>query len=156
MTLVAVADAGPIIHLAEIDALELLSLADTLYVPERVYDELEAGSVPNGLAAVEHTTVSAEPDSIDAGDLDPGETAALAVALERDAVLLTDDLAAREHASEVGIEVHGSIGVIALGYARDALDRDEAVSMMRSLQHATSLFVSDAVVERGIELLEDD
>lgn len=46
MTVVAVADTGPLIHLAEIDSLELLSLVERLFVPEAVYEELEAGGVP--------------------------------------------------------------------------------------------------------------
>ena len=79
----------------------------------------------------------------------------LAVANERDAVLLTDDLAVHESASDVGVEVHGSIGVIALGYVRKIIERDEAATYMRALQPATSLFIIDAVVERGIELLDE-
>jgi hypothetical protein len=37
VTLAAVTDAGPLVHLAEIDSLELLSTFDTLLVPETVY-----------------------------------------------------------------------------------------------------------------------
>jgi len=37
VTLAAVSDAGPLIHLAEIDSLELLAAFDTLLVPETVY-----------------------------------------------------------------------------------------------------------------------
>ena len=40
MTLAAVSDAGPLIHLAEIDSLELLSAFDTHLIPETVYDEV--------------------------------------------------------------------------------------------------------------------
>ena len=54
----------------------------------------------------------------------------------------------------MGVEVHGSIGVIALGYARGLLDREEAASLMRALQRETSLFVTEAVVERGIRMLD--
>jgi predicted nucleic acid-binding protein len=36
VTLAAVSDAGPFIHLAEIDSLELLTTFDTLLVPETV------------------------------------------------------------------------------------------------------------------------
>lgn len=153
MTVVAVADTGPLIHLAEIDSLALLSLVDRLYVPEVVYGELESGGVPEGIGDVDCVVVNVDGESI--GDLDPGESAALALAMRRDAVLLTDDLEARERAGERGVEVHGSIGLIALGYARGRLDREDAASLIRSLQRETSLFVTDAVVERGIEMLDD-
>jgi hypothetical protein len=36
VTLAAVSDTGPLIHLVEIDSLELLSAFDTLLVPETV------------------------------------------------------------------------------------------------------------------------
>ncbi len=55
----------------------------------------------------------------------------------------------------MGVEVHGSIGVIALGYSRGLLGRKEAASLMRALQRETSLFVTEAVVERGIRMLDE-
>ena len=99
--------------------------------------------------------VEADEGQVEPEELDPGERAAIAVAEERGIVLLTDDLAARQAASDMGVEVRGSIGVIALGYGRGLLDRDEAASRMRALQRETSLFVTEAVVERGIQMLDE-
>jgi predicted nucleic acid-binding protein len=155
VTLAAVSDAGPLIHLDEIDSLELLSAFDTLLVPETVYEEVETGGVPDGLSEFTYELVEADETSVKSEELDAGERAALAVAEGREVVLLTDDLAAREAASDAGVEVHGSIGVIALGYGRGLLDRNQAVSLMRGLQHETSLFVTEAVVERGIRMLDE-
>lgn len=155
MTIVAVTDTGPLIHLSEAGALELLSLPDRLYVPQTVIEELEAGGVPEELDDMGFSVVTADFDSLSDIELDPGETAALAIAQERDCVLLTDDFDARKQATERGVEVHGSIGVVALGNARGDLDRDEAATVMRTLQRETSLFVTDAVVERGIEMLRE-
>ncbi|MFD1598157.1 nucleic acid-binding protein [Halobellus rarus] len=154
MTLAAVSDAGPLIHLAEIDSIELLSAFDSLLIPETVYEEIERGGLPDGIADLSYERVEAEGTEVEFEELDAGERAAIAVAREREVVLLTDDLAARESASADGIEVHGSIGVIALGYGRGLLDRDEAASRMRALQRETSLFVTEAVVERGIRMLD--
>ncbi|MFB6196156.1 MAG: nucleic acid-binding protein [Haloplanus sp.] len=155
MTLAAVSDAGPLVHLAEIDSLELFSAFDTLLVPETVYKEVETGGVPDELADLSYELVEADESRVGPEKLDAGERAAIAVAEEREAVLLTDDLAAREAASDAGVEVHGSIGVIAFGHARRLLDRDEAASLMRALQRETSLFVTEAVVERGIRMLDE-
>jgi len=155
VTLAAVSDAGPLIHLAEIDSLELLLTFDTLLVPETVYEEVDAGGVPDGLADLSYELVEADESRIGAEELDTGERAAIAVAKDRGVVLLTDDLAAREAASDADLEVHGSIGIVALGYGRGLLDRDEAASRMRRLQRETSLFVTDAVVERGIQMLDE-
>ena len=155
MTLAAVVDTGPLIHLVEVDALSLLSIVDDLLIPKTVHDELDVGGVPNELGDLAYALVDVTLDERENDRLDPGETAALAVAAERNAVLLTDDLAARETAAEAGVEVHGSIGVIALGHARGRLDRDEAAALMRALQRETSLFVTDAVIERGIDVLNE-
>ena len=156
MTLAAVSDAGPLIHLDEIDSLELLSTFDVLLLPETVYTEIEAGGVPDGLGALSYELVEADTSRAGTEELDAGERAAIAVAEERGVVLLTDDLAARETASDAGTEVHGSIGVIALGYGRGLLDRNEAASRMRALHRETSLFVTEAVVERGIRMLDEE
>lgn len=155
MRLAAVADAGPIIHLAEIDSVDLLSTVDTLLIPETVYREVAAGGVPDGVADLSYDLVTADEHPIKSEELDAGERAAIAIAADRGAVLLTDDLAAREAAADTGVDVHGSIGIIALGYGRGVLDRDDAASRMRALQRETSLFVTEAVVERGIRLLDD-
>jgi len=155
VTLAAVSDAGPLIHLAEIDSLELLSTFDTLLVPEAVYTEVEVGGVPDGLADLSYELVEADESRAGDGELDAGERAAISVAEEQKVVLLTDDLAAREAASDANIEVRGSIGAIALGYGRGLLDRDEAASCMRALQRETSLFVTEAVVDRGIQMLDE-
>lgn len=153
---VAVADTGPLIYLGKLEALSLLTVLEELYVPETVYSELEAGDVPAELDQIEFTVVEAETDTIEPGGLDPGETAALAVARDRNAVLLTDDLDARERAASAGIEVHGTVGIIALAYRRGRLEKDEAKSLMRQLQHETRLYVTSAVIERGIEMLEKE
>lgn len=141
--------------LGEIDSLELLSAFDTLIVPATVYKEVNAGGVPDGLAGLSYELVEADKGRIGADELDARERAAIAVAKGRSAVLLTDDLVAREPASEAGVEVRGSIGVISLGFGRGLLDRDEATSCMRVLQQETSLFVTEAVVERGIRRLDE-
>lgn len=155
MTVAAVSDAGPLIHLAEIDALDLLSAFEPLLIPTVVYEEIETGGVPDGLTDLSYELVDADEKNVESAELDAGERAALAVANERDVVLLTDDLAARQAASDAGVDVHGSIGIIALAYGRKYLDRDEAASLMRVLQQETSLFVTEAVVERGIRMLDE-
>lgn len=155
MTFAAVSDAGPLIHLAEIDSLELFEAFDRLYIPETVYEELERGGVPDGLADIPFELTETDASRDDSTELDPGERAALEATEEHDATLLTDDLAARKAASEANIDVHGSLGVIALGYARGFIDEDEAASRMRNLQREASLFVTDAVVERGIQMLDE-
>ncbi|GEM_PF-5743277 len=103
--IVAVADAGPLIHLAESDSLNVLAVLDTVLVPATVYEELRAGGVPPELATIDYELVEASGDSEwHDSDLDAGEIAAITVASEEDATLLTDDLDARCAATDAGIE----------------------------------------------------
>lgn len=150
---VAVADTGPLIHLAAIDALPVLSIVDELVIPQAVYDELAVGTVPPALDDLAYEVVAGASTEVDE-NLDHGETAALAIAADRDAVLLTDDLAARDAAKEMGIRVHGSVGILVFAYAQGVLTKADASEQMRALQAETSLFITDAVIERGIALLE--
>ncbi|WP_407934079.1 nucleic acid-binding protein [Halocatena halophila] len=139
----------------EIDALHLLSVVDELIVPKTVYEELKVGTVPSALTHIEYDIVESEEDEEIPIDLDPGETAALAVAAERSAVLLSDDLAARDAGESLGVEVHGSMGVIVLSYAHGEVKKSVATEQMKALQTETSLFITEAIVERGITLLDE-
>lgn len=94
-----VADAGPIIHLAALDALELFSVFDEVSVPETVYDELAAGGVPDSAYDDPFVRVDVDYDPDAHPELDPGESAAIALCERRNDVLLTDDMDAREVAS---------------------------------------------------------
>jgi predicted nucleic acid-binding protein len=89
VTLAAVSDAGPLIHLAEIDSLELLATFDILLVPETVHEEVSAGGVPDGLADLSYELVEADESRVGTEKLDAGERAAIAVAEQRGVVVLT-------------------------------------------------------------------
>ena len=81
MTVAAVSDAGPLIHLAAIDSLALFDAFERLFVPETVYGELERGGLPDGLADRSFELVEAPTDDEVQDGLDPGERAALAIAI---------------------------------------------------------------------------
>jgi predicted nucleic acid-binding protein len=78
------------------------------------------------------------------------------VCTERDAVLLTDDMDARNTANEEGIEVHGSVGVVLYGFSQGALTEDAAKRTLRELKQDTSLYLSTPLIEHDIELVESD
>lgn len=150
---VAVADAGPLIHLAQVDALNLLSVFDRVAVPRAVHVELADEALRSRLEVIGFDLVDV-PVEETLDSLDSGETAAIMHAMDLDdSIFLTDDLDAREAATQRNIEVHGSVGVIAVAYSRGLLNRTEAAALMRSLQRDANLFVTGAVIERGLELL---
>lgn len=150
-----VVDAGPCIHLDQADALSLLELTGEILVPRTVLDELERGPVDvSGLEFDVATTESGVESRY--ASLDPGETAALLLCVERDAVLLTDDLDARNAAKEAGIEVHGSVGIVLYGYGRGELSEEGAKRLLRNLKADTNLYLSEPLVDHAIELVESD
>ena len=115
-----VVNASPVIALAKIGQFHLLqSLCKELLIPQAVVSEILAGP-PSDPArhALEHgwgTTVAPcqiAPELLEWG-LGSGETAVLAVAMERKrATAVLDDAAARTCAKALGIEVIGTLGVV--------------------------------------------
>src|SRR5437660_467052 len=79
------------------------------------------------------------------GILDPGEAEALALARQLQADwFLTDDTAARVMAASLGVEAHGSLGLV-LWSAATHLERDEAEQRLDALV-ASSLWISATVL----------
>lgn len=155
MSRLVVTDTGPLIHLSQAGVLPLLGLTGEIPVPGTVLDELERGPVE--LSELEFAIAESDVDTESIyPHLDPGETAALVLCTERDAVLLTDDLDARTTAQNEGIEVHGSVGVVLSGYSRGELSEQAATDTLRDLKRDTNLYLSTPLVEHAIELVESD
>lgn len=117
-----VSDTGPVLHLHETRALHLLEQTGEVVVPPGVEQEL--GRLipsweevrPPWLASSELADAAREETLgwLEGDVLDRGEAEALALTRQLDADwLLTDDTAARVIATRLGIEVHGSLGIVA-------------------------------------------
>lgn len=107
--------------------------------------------------AVQRLTPSAAADAAmlrTSGMLDAGEAEAVVLARQLMARwLLTDDAAARVIAVQMGLEVHGSLGVV-LGAAADgALTYDEASRALTAL-FETSLWISSRVRREALSALD--
>jgi hypothetical protein len=113
-----VCDAGPLIHLDEISQIHLLNEWSEIKVPSIVWKEVRQHK-PTLFqeAGIKFTKVSVPivPKVLELApimNLDLGEQAALSLMKENpDALLLTDDTAARLTAEAMGYRVHGTIGV---------------------------------------------
>jgi len=87
--------------------------------------------------------------------LHAGEAEAIALARQIEADwLLTDDAAARLFASELGLEVHGSLGVILWAAAMRLLDRPAAEQALTQLA-ASSLWLSTRIQREAWAALEE-
>jgi predicted nucleic acid-binding protein len=87
--------------------------------------------------------------------IDVGEAAAIALTLQEQAEwLLSDDAKARQFAESLGLEVHGSIGLLLWGVAeRHIGSRDDALSLLNALTDS-SLWISDRVLRQARKAID--
>jgi predicted nucleic acid-binding protein len=146
-----VTNASPIITLAKAGFLELLTqLSGELLLPIPVAQEILAGpptdparrSLEDGWGR--RVRASAIPSELTEWGLDIGETAALAVALERmPCTVVLDDRAARTCARAFGIPHVGTLGVVVLAKKRGLIPN--AAAIMRELNKA-GLHLDDQIL----------
>lgn len=159
---VVIADAGPLIHLDELSALDILNDFGRVIVPEAVWLEVQShrpkafdranplfvrksihnySSLVNALAAL-YT-------------LHTGEQEALHLCLEfTDSLLLTDDTAARLAAKSLGISAHGTLGLLVRAIRRHSRSKDEVLALLRDIPTRTSLHIRPALLADIIKDVE--
>ena len=159
---VIICDAGPLIHLSEANCLDLLRPAGNVFLPHRVAIEVRssvpiAEQWPEWLQVVElhpHERKEAEMWQA-AGGLHAGEAEALVLARRKKSDwFLTDDATTRLFVSLLGMEVHGSLGIILWNAAKGYLGREETESALKRLE-ATSLWLSERIRREARQALED-
>ena len=156
--LAAVVDTGPLIHLAEIGCLPLLSIFEELHIPEGVWQEADRPStIRAGLTfAKRHSLPSDEITRFTADHglekLQAGERESLLLCSKLAVpVLLTDDLAVRRTAKVLGLTPVGSLGIIAKAHQMGRIALDAAEHHLRELYSVSSLFVTQTIVDLAIE-----
>lgn len=157
--MIVVPDAGPLIYLAGAGQLDLLQrLYVKVVVPRVVYEEVTiAGQGLTGSAEVATASwiqvVDRESDPALVPRLDRGEAAAIPLALELGAVLLVDDGAARQVATELGLSVIGSLGVLLA--AKRAGHIDELAPVLDRMVEL-GMFASPTLRARVLTLAGED
>ena len=155
MSNVWVANASPIIVLAKIGHLDLLTkLSLEVLLPQAVVDEIIAGPPADparqliaGGWGSRAALQSISPDLIEWG-LGPGETSVLALALERaPATAVLDDAAARTCAKVFGVPVIGSLGIVVRAKKLGLLP--SAAETMQALRIA-GLHLDDGVIRDAL------
>ncbi len=160
----AVADAGPLIHLAEIGSLELLQTFDQLHIPEAVWSETVGLSrldpdMLQELGTVERHSLPApvvDQFVLDhtIADLHAGEREALCLCSRIDVpLILTDDLAVRDVAKKLSVTPVGSLGVVARGYRQGRISLTQAERLIGDLDEVSTLFVTRAIVDLAFKQL---
>ena len=152
-------NSSPVLHLtAGLGSLDVLpTLYSPVLVPAEVLRELESGARLDDVAVQLRRTAGIEIRStragispLLAGELDLGESAVIALALELPgATVVLDDLKARRVARRSAIPMTGSIGVLLHAKRLGKLASvAEAIERIR----ARGAWLSDAVVARALEL----
>lgn len=160
----AVVDAGPLIHLAEIDSLPLLSLFETLHVPDAVWSEaVEKGSVPFEFISsllnvkrhsLDRTAIAVFVEQNKLDDLHSGEIECLFLCRQAAiSTLFTDDMTVRDTARNLSIVPVGSLGIIVKACREGIISLAEAEQRIIALYDVSSLFVTKTIVELALKQL---
>jgi len=162
-SLLVVCDAGPLIHLDELDALDLLADFAEVLVPDAVWREVErhrSGALIHPEVPLRRMTprmaVSPELEALaQVFSLHTGEWEALRVAMEhRPGLLLTDDTAARLAAGNLRIATHGTIGILVRAIRRGQRTKNEILAVLRSLPRRSTLHIKRSLLETVISQVE--
>ncbi len=156
-----VCDAGPIIHLYEARCQVLLRQTGELFLPPRVYGEVCATlDLKDPWPEWLHVETLSPHEQKEAGvwkksgDLHEGEAEALVLARRKKAEwFLTDDSTTRLFVSLLGMEVHGSLGVILWNAAHGHLSREETEQALDGLE-ASSLWLSAGIYREARQSLD--
>ena len=147
--MIVVSDASPLISLTVIGHLELLKhLDEQVLIPEAVYHELTSSDAElpgaSEVRALEWSICQPVQNEMVVralqGELDHGEAAAIALAVERQAdVILIDERRARTVAARLGLQVVGVLGV--LGRADELSYTDPCGHYMSKCQKSLAQFL---------------
>jgi len=163
-TIGVVCDAGPIIHLDELDCLLLLNDFSPVLVPAQVWQEVDQHR-PEALAYSDlhlqriNVVISSTPafqTLVQSLSLDLGEQAALTLMESHpQAIFLTDDAAARLAAMTLGYRVHGTIGILIRAIRRQQRSKDEVIAILRKLPAQSTLFIRPKLLQEIADKLEN-
>ena len=153
----AVSNAGPLIHLAEIDSLKAFSFCEKVLIPQEVYDELrkyeQSERTVRGARFMTLRNLSEDSKNLAKRlsityELHLGEAAAITLAQQEGIVLFfTDDLVARLVAISLGFKVHGSVGILLRAFRENLLTKDDVVSKIGMLEKDSTLFITRDLIK---------
>lgn len=159
---VVVADAGPLIHLDELDCLDLLNDFKQIMVPDAVWREVQIhrpAALQTSKAILLRSIVPNSSPTIDAltplYSLHSGEREALILCSASPlSILFTDDTAARLAAKTLNIPAHGTIGILVRAIRRHLRTKAEILELLSSIPRCTTLHVRPAFLAEVIRDLE--
>ena len=144
----AVSNAGPLIHLTEIEALKALEIFSEVTIPPEV--DKETSKIKKTRVKVAQLTGEAKNLAkllIAEHKIDLGEAEAISLAVSTGTkMFLTDDLAARETAKTQGLEPHGSLGILTRALREGVISKAETMEKVEALHRNSTLFITKDLV----------
>jgi predicted nucleic acid-binding protein len=161
----AVVDTGPLIHLHEIDQLEIITAVfSNLHLPEYVEREIRNEPILQFIHLhSDRITVHQNPeselfsikDAYSAYQLHLADLAVLNLLTKIvDAVAVTDDLALRKAIESSGRTVVGTIGIIFRGFKLEVIDKGQLIHMVDRIFNDSTLYLNSAFRARVLGIVE--
>jgi len=140
---------GPVLHLNEINKINLLKIFSKIIISFYVKEELSNYKIDFLPKNFEIDNVNKDQVLLIAErySLNIGES--LVIWLNKNLkipILLTDDLDAREVAISLDIKVVGTIGVIIRSFREDIIDENSAIQILKDMYEKSSLFVTRELI----------
>lgn len=159
-----VADAGVLIHLDELGALDVLSGYAAVFVPDAVWAEVlhhRPQALDNkcfNLVYVPTAPYSAKVNTmVRLFTLHHGECEALSVCLDRNInTLLTDDTAARLAANNLNIKARGTLGLLIRAVRYELRSDDEILALLSAIPEKTSLHIRPQLLNNVINQVKEE
>lgn len=157
-------DAGPIIHLDELNCLDLLGEFQEILLAEGVWDEINLYR-PLALHESKLSLIGC-PQKYPTGEqlcamcrtfsLDSGEIGALAI-MENNpgAVFFTDDAAARLVAEQMRFKVHGTIGILVRSIRQGQMRSEQVLTILKEIPRKSTLHIKSSLLEKVIHKIEN-
>ena len=155
----AVADAGPLIHLDELAALDVLSDYAEVVVPNAVWLEvlhhqpaaLQQQAIVNLVRKIPPPATARISAMTAIYTLHHGELEALTLCLEQNInLLLTDDTAARLAAKGLNISTHGTLGLLIRAVRQNLRTPSEVLALLVAIPQQTSLHIRPELLNEVI------
>jgi len=162
--IIAVLDAGPLIHLDELGSLSLLAGYREVLLPDVVENEarkhrpeIPIDSIPGLVRVSSNSSTAASMFELAAEfGLHAGELTAIAVLKEhRGDCLLSDDAAARAMAEAIGFQVRGTVGLILRGWQRKQISKAAACDLLKALPVKSTLHLRPGFLANVLEQIAD-
>ena len=158
--MIVIADAGPLLHLFWVDALEWALPPQEIIVVETVWREVESYA-PDALrdGRLKRTSdMAVVPPALAARKLDSGEEASLAYVLalsdQSNLLLLSDDQQARRACQALSLPVTGTLGLISAAFRAGRASKEAAKTALNELPTRGRFYVKPSLIARTIETLE--